>query len=111
MSRRSARTTVVPDLVGLPACDAQDAALDAGLLPEEVDAHGRQTGLDGLVVARQRPRPGARLSTGSPVRLWYQPLPPRDTDGPDDDDPGGGGGGGSSRSHGPRPLVPAGTKP
>ncbi|WP_414637712.1 PASTA domain-containing protein [Actinomycetospora sp.] len=103
MSRRA--VAEVPDLSGLTVAAAENAVLDAGLLPQRVSqgsylpCAGRQ---DGTVVCGQNPRPYARMVAGRRVCFWCMPT---------GDDPPGGGGGGSRLPRGPRPLSPAGSKP
>ena len=95
----------VPDLSGLTVTAAEDAVLDAGLLPQRVSqgsdlpCGGRQ---DGTVVCGQSPRPHARTVAGGRVCFWCAPT---------GDDPPGGGRGGSRLPRGPRPLSPTGCKP
>lgn len=103
MSRR--RSIVqVPQLHGLTVRAAENALLDAGLLPLQVSPGpgGERTDRDGALVVRgQDPRPGARAVPGGRVRFWCAPSgddPPR-------------GGGGTRLPRGPRPLSPAGYKP
>lgn len=94
----------VPDLSGLPVTAAENAVLDAGLLPQRVSpgqdlaCAGRR---DGAVVCGQNPRPHARVAAGGRVCFWCAPT--------DDDPPDGGGG--SWLPRGPRPLLPTGSKP
>ncbi len=104
MDRRTAAPARVPDVVGLPVGRAQDAVLDAGLLPVAADQQsGRRPD---LIVTGQQPRRGAQLGVGGRVQFWSAPPPP----GPDSDDgPDQGGGGGLARL-GPRPTAPSGTK-
>lgn len=103
MSRRP--VAEVPDLSGLMVTAAEDAVLDAGLLPQRVlqgsdlPCAGRQ---DGTVVCGQNPRPHARMVVGGRVCFWC---------GPTGDDPPGGGPGGSRLPRGPRPLSSTGSKP
>jgi PASTA domain len=104
MGRRR-RVAEVPDLNGLSVPDAENAVLDAGLLPRRVSqgsdlpCAGRQ---DGALVCRQDPRPHARMVAGGQVCFWCAPP---------GDDPPGGGRGGSRLPRGPRPLSPTGSKP
>jgi hypothetical protein len=102
---RSRSVGEVPDLGGLSVTAAEDAVLDAGLLPLRVSP-GRDlacTGRrDGAVVCGQSPRPHTHLAAGGRVCFWCTP--------PDDDDPPDGGGG-SRLPRGPRPLSPSGSKP
>jgi beta-lactam-binding protein with PASTA domain len=103
MSRRP--VAEVPDLGGLTVTAAENAVLDAGLLPQRVSQGSdlpcadRQ---DGTVVCGQNPRPHARMVAGARVCFWCAPT---------GDDPPGGGGGGSRLPRGPRPLSPTGSKP
>lgn len=98
MSGRPDRVRV-PALVGLTVPDAQDAALDAGLLA--VLAAPRAAGT--ATVIEQHPPAGRRVGRGQVVRIWAR----RDDD---PEDPGGGGGR-RPAPVGPRPLCPSGTKP
>jgi hypothetical protein len=104
MSRRRP-VAEVPDLSGLSVTAAEDAVLDAGLLPQRISqgsdlpCAGRR---DGAVVCGQDPRPHARAAAGGRVCFWC---------GPAGDDPPDGGGGGSRLPRGPRPLSPTGSKP
>jgi hypothetical protein len=95
----------VPDLGGLSVTAAENAVLDAGLLPKRVSP-GRDDACtdrrDGAVVCGQDPRPHERMAAGGRVRFWC--APPEDDDRPD-------GGGGSWLPRGPRPLSPTGSKP
>jgi hypothetical protein len=96
--------TEVPALHGLSVRAAEDALLDAGLLPHRVlPASGVAcTEREDIVVVRgQDPRPQARVVTGSRVCFWCAPS--------GDDPPGGGGG--TRLPRGPRPLSPTGSKP
>ena len=94
----------MPELGGLSVRAAENAVLDAGLLPHRVSS---DSGLactdrqDAAVVRGQDPRPHARMDTGGRVCFWCAPL--------GDDPPGGGGG--SRLPRGPRPLSPTGSKP
>ncbi|WP_442873923.1 PASTA domain-containing protein [Actinomycetospora sp. NBC_00405] len=95
----------VPDLSGLTVTAAEDAVLDAGLLPRRV-AQGSDVPCarcqDGTVVCGQRPRPHARMAAGNRVCFWCAPT---------GDDPPDDGRGGSRVPRGPRPLSPTGSKP
>ena len=105
MSRRRS-VAEVPELGGLSVSAAENALLDAGLLPLCVSSGSGVAGAsrqDGAVVRGQDPRPHARMVMGSRVCFWCA------TDG--DDPPGRGGGGGSRLPRGPRPLTPTGSKP
>lgn len=104
MNRRSSIARV-PELNGLSVRAAEDALLDAGLLPLQITQGSGACGTerDGAALVRgQAPRPQARMVTGGRVRFWCKPS---------GDDPPGGGGGGSLLPRGPRPLSPAGCKP
>jgi beta-lactam-binding protein with PASTA domain len=94
----------VPQLHGLTVRAAEDALLDAGLLPLQVGQGpgAERTDRDGATVVRgQDPRPGVRMVPGGRVRFWCAS--------PGDDPPRGGGG--THLPRGPRPLSPAGRKP
>ncbi|MDD7942561.1 PASTA domain-containing protein [Actinomycetospora lutea] len=58
----------VPELVGVPAAEAHDRALDAGLLA--VPENAWHTGAGRAHIARQEPEPGTAVSRGSIVRIW-----------------------------------------
>src|SRR4051812_49952479 len=95
-------TAVVPELVGLPASEAHDRALDAGVLA--VGRNAVHTGAGRGHVADQEPPPGEERERGSEVGIWIAgggaPPPPRPH--PPDRPPGGGGGGGGPPPPGPR---------
>lgn len=98
MSRGSTALTRVPELVGLPAAEAHDVALDAHVLA--VDQDSRHAATVRGTVTRQEPAPDSEVPTGARVRIWVRT-----------DDPGPGrDGGGSALPQGPRPLRPAGAK-
>ncbi|HEY2192728.1 MAG TPA: PASTA domain-containing protein [Actinomycetospora sp.] len=100
-------TTSVPELVGLAAADAHDAALDARLLA--VPQNAAHTGAGRSTVTNQRPRAGASATPGDTISIWVDDPaagPPSD-EGPDDDGSGGGGGG-SRVPEGPKPTPTAG---
>lgn len=101
-------TVTVPELVGLPAADAHDRALDAGVLA--VGRNAAHTGAGRGQVADQEPAAGERRERGAEVGIWIaggteRPANSDPDDGPDD--PGGGGGGGGTRPE-PDPVGPAG---
>lgn len=58
----------VPELVGIPAQEAHDLALDAGVLA--VAENARHTGAGRATIDRQDPEPGAEVETGAIVRIW-----------------------------------------
>jgi hypothetical protein len=96
----------VPELVGLAAADAHDAALDAGLLA--IPQNAAHTGAGRSTVTHQKPSTGEELPRGGRILIWVDdphggPAP----EGPDDDGPGGGGGG-SPLPTSPSPLPSAG---
>lgn len=66
----------VPDLVGLPAGEAHDRALDAGVLA--VAENASHTGAGRAPIGNQDPASGASVETGSVVRIWIS----TDTTGP-----------------------------
>ena len=101
-----ATATAVPDLVGMAAADAHDAALDARLLA--VPQNAWHTGAGRSMVTGQRPKPGEELPPGTHVSIWVDDPngpPSTDADGPDGPD---GGGGGSSLPSGPKPTSTSG---
>ena len=63
-----ARTVKVPELVGVPAADAHDRALDAGLLAVAENAVHTAAGRGRI--DRQDPDPGAEIDRGAIVRIW-----------------------------------------
>lgn len=66
-----ARTVRVPELVGVPAIEAHDRALDAGLLAVAENAHHTASGRGRI--DRQDPDPGAEVEHGGIVRIWISP--------------------------------------
>jgi beta-lactam-binding protein with PASTA domain len=100
-------TTTVPELVGLAAADAHDAALDARLLA--VPKNAAHTGAGRSTVTNQRPRAGASATPGDTISIWVDDpaAGPSTEEGPDDDGSGGGGGG-SRVPDGPKPTPTAG---
>ena len=58
----------VPELVGVPAIDAHDLALDAGLLA--VAENATHTAAGRGRIERQEPDPGTELEPGAIVRIW-----------------------------------------
>lgn len=58
----------VPELVGVPAAEAHDRALDAGVLA--VAENAWHTAAGRAHIARQDPEPGTPVSTGAIVRIW-----------------------------------------
>ena len=58
----------VPRLVGVPAAEAHDRALDAGVLA--VAENAWHTGAGRATVGRQDPDAGAEVETGAIVRIW-----------------------------------------
>jgi beta-lactam-binding protein with PASTA domain len=100
MSRRHSFVRV-PELHGLTVRAAEDALLDAGLLPLLIKQEPGADRDGAMVVRRQDPHPGARVVPGGRVRFWCAS--------PGDDPPRGGGG--TRLPRGPRPLSPAGSKP
>lgn len=101
------QTTTVPDLVGLPAAEAHDKALDAGLLA--VPRNATHTGAGRGPIADQEPAAGGRLERGAEVRIWIEGGAARSaTDPGPDGGPDGSGGGGGGVSPKPAPVGPAG---
>src|SRR3978361_1502933 len=100
-------TTTVPELVGLAAADAHDAALDARLLA--IPKNAAHTGAGRSTVTNQRPRAGASATPGDTISIWVDApaAGPSSDEGPDDDGSGGGGGG-SRVPEGPKPTPTAG---
>jgi hypothetical protein len=99
-------TAVVPELVGLPASEAHDRALDAGVLA--VGRNAVHTGAGRGHVADQEPAPGEERERGAEVGIWIAGGAARTPTGPDPEDgPEGGGGGGGVRPE-PSPVGPAG---
>jgi hypothetical protein len=99
--------TTVPELVGLPAADAHDRALDAGVLA--VGRNAVHTGAGRGHVEDQEPAAGEQRERGTEVGIWIQGGAARTPTGPDPDDgqDGSGGGGGGVRPQ-PSPVGPAG---
>ncbi len=62
------RKVRVPELVGVPATDAHDRALDAGVLA--VAEHATHTAGGRGLIHRQDPDPGAEVDHGAIVRIW-----------------------------------------
>lgn len=94
----------VPELVGLPAADAHDRALDAGVLA--VGRNATHTGAGRGQVSDQEPAAGETCERGAEVGIWIDGAR-RATDGPDSDGgPDGSGGGGTTPA--PTPVGPAG---
>lgn len=97
---------VVPELVGLPASEAHDRALDAGVLA--VGRNAVHTGAGRAHVADQEPAAGEKRERGAEVGIWIAGGAARTPTGPDPEDgPEGGGGGGGVRPE-PSPVGPAG---
>ena len=99
--------TIVPELVGIPAADAHDRALDAGVLA--VGRNAVHTGAGRGHVEDQEPAAGEQRERGTEVGIWIQGGAARTPTGPDpdDDQDGSGGGGGGVRPQ-PSPVGPAG---
>lgn len=91
---------MVPQLVGLTAITAHDAALDANLLAVDQDPVHRPS-VQGIVTA-QDPLPGSRIPTGGTVRIWVTR--------PEDEGPDDGGRGGSKLPQGPTSPLRTGAK-
>lgn len=62
------RTVRVPELVGVPAADAHDRALDAGVLA--VAENAAHTGAGRGRIERQDPEAGTEVEHGAIVRIW-----------------------------------------
>lgn len=58
----------VPELVGAPAAEAHDRALDAGMLA--VAENASHTGAGRGRIDRQDPDPGVEVERGTIVRIW-----------------------------------------
>lgn len=102
----STTPTSVPDLVGMAAADAHDAALDAQLLA--VPQNAWHTGAGRSTVTGQKPKAGEELPPGTHVSIWVDdPNGPPSAGGPDTDGPDGGGGG-SPLPSGPKPTSTSG---
>lgn len=96
----------VPELVGLPAAEAHDRALDAGMLA--VGRNAVHTGAGRAHVNDQEPAPGEKLERGAEVGIWIAGGAARPATGPDPDDGNEGGGGGGGVRPEPSPVGPAG---
>jgi len=102
----SGDVATVPELVGLPAAEAHDKALDAGMLA--VGRNAVHTGAGRGHVNDQEPPPGEQRERGTEVGIWIAGGAARTPTGPDPDDgPDGSGGGGGVRPE-PSPVGPAG---
>jgi beta-lactam-binding protein with PASTA domain len=64
----SVRTVRVPELVGVPAMDAHDRALDAGVLAVAENATHTASGRS--LIHLQDPDAGAEVEHGAIVRIW-----------------------------------------
>ncbi|MDD7936893.1 PASTA domain-containing protein [Actinomycetospora lutea] len=98
--------TTVPELVGLPAADAHDRALDAGVLA--VGRNAVHTGAGRGHVEDQEPAAGEQRERGAEVGIWIQGGAARTATGPDPDDGQDGSGGGGGVRPEPSPVGPAG---
>ena len=67
-SAKPVRKVQVPELVGIPATDAHDRALDAGVLA--VAENATRTAAGRGFINRQYPDPGAEVDHGAIVRIW-----------------------------------------
>lgn len=67
-STKPGRPVRVPELVGVPAADAHNRALDAGVLA--VAANAAHTAAGRGRIDRQDPDPGVEVGHGSIVRIW-----------------------------------------
>ena len=90
--------SVVPTLVGLPAGDAHDKALDSQLLAVDQDPSHKASS-PGRVTA-QMPSPGSQLAVGEQIMIWVEDVPGDD----------GGGGGNQPVPVGPAPVTGAGAR-
>ena len=99
--------TTAPELVGLPAAEAHDRALDAGVLA--VPRNATHTGAGRGPVADQEPAAGAPLERGAAINIWIEGGAARSSTDPGQDggSDGSGGGGGGVRPT-PSPVGPAG---
>jgi hypothetical protein len=97
--------TTVPELVGLPAAEAHDRALDAALLA--VPRNATHTGAGRGPVADQDPAAGEMLERGGTIRIWIEGGAARSATDPGDGPDGSGGGGGGVGPK-PAPVGPAG---
>lgn len=61
----------VPELVGAPAVEAHDRALDAGVLAVAENATHSAAGRGRI--DRQEPDPGVEVDRGAVVRIWISP--------------------------------------
>lgn len=106
-NRTTENTATVPELVGLPAAEAHDRALDAGMLA--VGRNAVHTGAGRGHVIDQEPAAGRERERGSEIGIWIAAGSGSPAGGPGPDDPQdpGGGGGGNVRP-GPGPVHPAG---
>ncbi|MDL5160176.1 PASTA domain-containing protein [Actinomycetospora termitidis] len=59
---------LVPELTSVPAAEAHDRALDAGLLAVAENAFHTAAGR--AFIGRQEPEPGTEVQKGSIVRIW-----------------------------------------
>jgi beta-lactam-binding protein with PASTA domain len=91
-------TSVVPTLVGLPAEDAHNRALDSKLLAVDQDPTHKASS-PGRVTA-QMPSPGSELGVGEQIMIWVEDAP----------NEGGGGRGDQRVPVGPAPVRGAGAK-
>ncbi|MDD7936669.1 PASTA domain-containing protein [Actinomycetospora straminea] len=98
--------TTVPELVGLPAAEAHDRALDAGVMA--VGRNAVHTGAGRGHVEDQEPAAGEQRERGAEVGIWIQGGAARTPTGPDPDDEDGSGGGGGGVRPEPSPVGPAG---
>ncbi|SFO48962.1 PASTA domain-containing protein [Pseudonocardia ammonioxydans] len=105
--RATENMITVPELVGLPAAEAHDRALDAGLLA--VGRNAAHTGAGRGHVVEQEPTAGRSRERGGEVGIWIAAGSGPAASGADPDDPQdpGGDGGGNTRPE-PSPVHPAG---
>jgi hypothetical protein len=97
----------VPELVGLPAAEAHDLALDAGLLA--VPRNATHTGAGRGAVADQEPGAGEARERGAVIGIWIEGGAARSATDPGSDGPdGSGGGGGGGVGPKPAPVGPSG---
>jgi hypothetical protein len=72
---RRGSTVTVPHVIGMTVDDARRLLAETGLLAVSADPDGpppAALALDLKVVSDQSPESGARVRTGSPVRLWTE---------------------------------------
>ena len=68
MTESTSSSIRVPELVGAPANEAHDRALDAGVFAVAENAAHTASGRS--TITRQDPEAGAEVEPGSIVRIW-----------------------------------------